>query len=87
MYIYIIILALAIAGALFLPQKTAKSTIYLALWMAGLALFVGFSDMLGGYDRYIYGELFDEVADMRKRDQDFLTAYMCFILLILSVMH
>jgi hypothetical protein len=43
--------------------------------MAGLALFVGFSDMLGGYDRYIYGELFDEVADMRKRDQDFLTAY------------
>ena len=75
MYIYIIILALAIAGALFLPQKTAKSTIYLALWMAGLALFVGFSDMLGGYDRYIYGELFDEVADMRKRDQDFLTAY------------
>lgn len=28
-----------------------------------LALFVGISDMLGGYDRYIYGELFDSTAD------------------------
>ena len=27
-----------------------------------LSVFVGVSDMLGGYDRYIYGELFDEVA-------------------------
>ncbi|MCM1518466.1 MAG: EpsG family protein [Pseudoflavonifractor sp.] len=28
-----------------------------------LGLFVGISDMLGGYDRYIYGELFDSAAD------------------------
>jgi hypothetical protein len=33
--------------------------------MALLALFVGFGDMLGGYDRYIYGELFDEVAETK----------------------
>jgi hypothetical protein len=35
--------------------------------MASLALFVGLGDMLGGYDRYIYGQLFDMLADdMRK---------------------
>lgn len=28
-----------------------------------LALFVGLADMLGGYDRYIYGGLFDNLAD------------------------
>lgn len=75
MYIYVLILALAMAGALFLPQKSAKSTMYLACWMMGLALFVGFSDMLGGYDRYIYGELFDEVADIRREGGDILTSY------------
>lgn len=75
MYIYILILALAISGVLFLPQKSAKSTIYLACWMTGLALFVGFSDMLGGYDRYIYGELFDEVADVQRTGGDVQTAH------------
>ena len=75
MYIYVFILALAMAGALFLPQKYAKSTVYLTCWMMGLALFVGFSDMLGGYDRYIYGELFDEVADIRREGQSVLTAF------------
>ncbi|WP_448907871.1 EpsG family protein [Hoylesella shahii] len=75
MYIYILILALAMAGALFLPQKTAKNTAYLACWMIGLALFVGISDMLGGYDRYIYGELFDDLADIRQEGRNILTAY------------
>ena len=31
--------------------------------MAFLGIFVGISDMLGGYDRYIYGECFDRLAD------------------------
>lgn len=31
--------------------------------MMGLGVFVGLGDMLGGYDRYIYGQLFDIVAD------------------------
>ena len=75
MYIYVLILALAMAGALFLPRESSKSTIYLACWMMGLALFVGVSDMLGGYDRYIYGELFDEVADLRREGRSVLTAY------------
>lgn len=75
MYIYVLILALAMTGALFLPKKYAKSAIYLAFWMLALALFVGVSDMLGGYDRYIYGELFDEVADIRREGRSVLTAF------------
>lgn len=35
----------------------------LAWIMFGLGLFVGLGDMLGGYDRYIYAELFDNTAD------------------------
>jgi hypothetical protein len=37
----------------------------LIIVMALLALFVGFGDMLGGYDRYIYGQLFDTVAETK----------------------
>ena len=33
--------------------------------MLSLALFVGMSDMLGGYDRYIYCELFDSLCDSK----------------------
>ena len=43
-------------------EKKTDSTL-LAVFMTSLALFVGLGDMIGGYDRYIYGELFDSVAD------------------------
>lgn len=36
---------------------------FLAWYMFALALFVGLSDMFGGYDRYIYGNIFDTIAD------------------------
>lgn len=35
----------------------------LALYMLAAALFVGLGDMIGGYDRYIYAEAFDSIAD------------------------
>lgn len=44
--------------------QTNNQKMVLAAMFVFLALFVGFSDMLGGYDRYIYGELFDDTADM-----------------------
>ncbi|WP_281641802.1 EpsG family protein [Hoylesella loescheii] len=75
MYIYILILVLALAGAFLLKQGSTKSTVFLVCWLATLALFVGFSDMLGGYDRYIYGELFDEVADVRRAGGEIQSAY------------
>lgn len=36
---------------------------FLLWYMVGLALFVGLADMFGGYDRYIYGAIFDGIAD------------------------
>lgn len=39
---------------------------FAVIYIYGVALFVGLSDMLGGYDRYIYGELFDNLADQLK---------------------
>ena len=43
----------------------SKSKLFLFSFLFFLALFVGCSDMLGGYDRYIYGELFDIIHDHR----------------------
>lgn len=47
--------------------KASRSTqvLLMALFMMALGVFVGLSDMLGGYDRYIYGEVFDSMADER----------------------
>lgn len=36
-------------------------------FLIALGIFVGLGDMLGGYDRYIYGELFDAMADVTHR--------------------
>lgn len=41
-----------------------KQMMAITLYMLALGLFVGLSDMLGGYDRYIYAELFDSMADV-----------------------
>lgn len=46
----------------------------LALMLAFLAVFVGLSDMLGGYDRYIYAELSDDAADVVEAHQPLMTA-------------
>ena len=47
--------------------KASRNTqiLLMALFMMALGVFVGLGDMLGGYDRYIYGELFDFMADDR----------------------
>ena len=50
----------------------SKSTF--ACIMIFLALFVGLGDMLGGYDRYIYAELFDRTADQYKLGEDFISS-------------
>lgn len=43
-------------------EDNEKSKLILAIYLGGLALFVGCGDMLGGYDRYIYGEVFDQLS-------------------------
>lgn len=42
----------------------------LALFMLFLALIVGLGDMLGGYDRYGYCDLFDKCADQLRAGKD-----------------
>lgn len=68
MAIYIFIFLVAVGWYIARPDKS-NSVVGLAIMMTFLCLFVGFSDMLGGYDRYIYGELFDELADFNRKGQ------------------
>lgn len=62
MWLYLIIFAIPIL-AYFKGDAINQNKCFLALYMGGLALFVGLSDMFGGYDRYIYGSVFDSIAD------------------------
>lgn len=45
------------------PKAPDKETLWYT--MLALGVFVGLGDMLGGYDRYIYGEVFDDSVDIR----------------------
>ncbi|MCM1451653.1 MAG: EpsG family protein, partial [Clostridium sp.] len=62
MWLYLIIFLIPVA-AFYLGGAVNRSRAFLAWYMVGLALFVGLSDMFGGYDRYIYGAVFDSIAD------------------------
>lgn len=69
MYIYVIIFLLVVISYFNTLPKGGLSKRSFWVFMAGLCLFVGLSDMLGGYDRYIYGELFDELAYIFRSDR------------------
>lgn len=53
----------------------ASSYKLLAVIMASMAIFIGLGDMIGGYDRYIYGEMFDVIADETRRDANYIQIY------------
>ncbi len=65
MWLYLTIFFIPILYYLFNP-KGWKKTKFLVWMMFFLAFFVGLTDMFGGYDRYIYGELFDNIADAKS---------------------
>ena len=65
MWIYFLIFFIILFTYIGTNNKS-KDIKYLFVVMTFLAIFVGISDMLGGYDRYIYGELFDSMADVTK---------------------
>ena len=70
MFLYLFIFIL-VAIFYFSTLKNEKySPVILAIIMMGLGVFVGLGDMLGGYDRYIYGQLFDIVADDLRNDRN-----------------
>ncbi|MCR4769566.1 MAG: EpsG family protein, partial [Bacteroidaceae bacterium] len=62
LYILIILFIAYLAYQELNGVRFSKSGLLFAL--GGLCLFVGLGDMLGGYDRYIYADLFDNVADV-----------------------
>lgn len=65
MWIYFLIFVIILV--IYIPKsKNPKNVKFLAITMTFLGLFVGISDMLGGYDRYIYAELFDAMADVTR---------------------
>lgn len=69
MYLYILIFVFVLLAYLFTFKKSGISNKQLALLLGGLAVFVGIADMLGGFDRYSYGMLFDDLADgIRNKD-------------------
>ena len=67
MILYLAWFFLAVAVC-FYTLKSDKKTQMTAMtvYMLALGVFVGLGDMLGGYDRYIYGELFDRMADWKN---------------------
>lgn len=67
MLLYYIIFLIAVAtyySSVGNGSRTDNQRYALVAMFAFLAFFVGLADMLGGYDRYIYAELFDGTADM-----------------------
>ena len=66
MIIYIILFLIPVIFFLYYKDNKQASYKPFLFFFVFLALFVGLSDMLGGYDRYIYGDLFDNLADQLK---------------------
>lgn len=72
MHLYLVIFFIIVflyAATLYAP----KSKGILMTIMAFLAIFVGISDMFGGYDRYIYGACFDQLADTIRGGRNIFT--------------
>lgn len=70
MWIYILIFIIAVFLYIVTNERNEQSKLILGIYLLGLALFVGCADMLGGYDRYIYGEVFDQLALMTQTKGD-----------------
>lgn len=69
MWLYLTIFFVVVilySGTIYNPQSKGV----LMAVMTFLALFVGLSDMLGGYDRYIYAECFDRLVDTMRNGEN-----------------
>lgn len=68
---YLLVIVIALIYYFTLPFQKRSSSLYLAIFFLYLSLFVGLGDMIGGYDRYIYGSSFDYIADQVAADSDY----------------
>ena len=71
MWLYLLIFFIPVFFFLSTNPGRNQHSSFLFLFLLGLSLFVGFSDMFGGYDRYIYGEIFDNLADVTTIKGDY----------------
>lgn len=71
MWLYLIIFFVPVLLYQF-SEYLSKDVPFLAMMLGFLALFVGMGDMLGGYDRYIYGEVFDTIANTTTQGRAYL---------------
>ena len=72
MFVYFLILIVAFVYYVFTHKtNNSNSPFLLGLFFLYCALFIGFGDMIGGYDRYIYGEIFDSIADVTDSGKDY----------------
>ena len=74
MILYILAFFLIIYINYIAEKYNSRKDVALAISFLILAVFVGISDMLGGYDRYIYGELFDGIADITRAEGSYIKA-------------
>lgn len=74
MLLYLIIFAIPAIMFFASINGNGRDKASLAIYMAGLALFVGLSDMLGGFDRYIYGQVFDNIANITDLGTSYVVA-------------
>ena len=65
MILYLLIFITSVAFFFLTLSNNQKKQVRVATWyLIGLGIFIGLADMLGGYDRYIYAEIFDGMADV-----------------------
>lgn len=74
MWLYIVIFLIPFIGYYEKKGGSDHSVPFLLIFIVLITCFVGISDMLGGYDRYIYGDLFDDVAN-NLRNGDLFASY------------
>ncbi len=74
MWLYLIIFIIPVFAYLNGEVYNRNKT-FLTFYMGALALFVGLADMFGGYDRYIYGDVFDQIADGVTYGMDYRSAW------------
>lgn len=70
MWLYLLIFFIAVLIYLATRNENEKKWVPLAIYLGGLGLFVACADMLGGYDRYIYGEVFDQISLVTRAGGD-----------------
>jgi len=68
MLLYILIFAFVTIMYLLSLNSEENSRGVMIFLMVALGIFVGLGDMLGGYDRYIYADLFDGCADTMRSE-------------------